>query len=138
MSALICDTSGLLAYFDADESDHAAVTRAVEAQPGPFVVSPLVLTELDYFLNTRLGIERELAAIDELSGEAWVVPPFATSDLHPARSIIARYRDQQIGLTDASLVVLAERFRTNRILTLDHRHFRVLRTASGEPFVLLP
>lgn len=138
MSALICDTSGLLAFFDADEPDHAAVTRAMETGSGPFVVSPLVLAELDYFLSTRLGVEPELAAIDELASQAWLLATFERSDVQAARSIIASYRDQPIGLTDASLVVLADRYRTHRILTLDHRHFGVLRTARGEPFVLLP
>ncbi len=41
-------------------------------------------------------------------------------------------------MADASIVVLAERFKSNRVLTLDHRHFRVLRTVGGRPFQLLP
>ena len=49
-----------------------------------------------------------------------------------------RYQDQQIGVADASLVVLAGRYRTDRLLTLDHRHFRVIRTTSGKPFTVLP
>ncbi|HEX3615302.1 MAG TPA: PIN domain-containing protein [Solirubrobacteraceae bacterium] len=138
MSGLVCDTSGLLAYFDADEADHAAVTAAIEAEPGPFVVSPLVLAELDHFLGTRLGLARELATIDELAGPAWELAAFATADLRAARAVVARYADQKIGLTDASLLILAERYATDRILTLDHRHFRVLQTLDGDPFVLLP
>jgi uncharacterized protein len=35
-------------------------------------------------------------------------------------------------------VILAQRYRTDRLLTLDHRHFRVLRTRTGQPFTLLP
>ena len=49
---------------------------------------------------------------------------------------IAR-RQPWIGLTDASLVALAGRLRTNRIVTFDD-HFRSLTTPSGEPFVVLP
>jgi predicted nucleic acid-binding protein len=49
-----------------------------------------------------------------------------------------RYRDQAIGLTDASLVVLADRFRTRTLLTLDHRLFDVVRPLSGGRFRLLP
>jgi uncharacterized protein len=44
-----------------------------------------------------------------------------------------------IGLVDASLVALAERLGTNRIATLDHRHFRLLTVRRGaEHFVVLP
>lgn len=74
----------------------------------------------------------------ELSGAAWEHPHFDGSDVRSAHDVVARYHDQHIGITDASLVVLAERYRTNRILTLDHRHFSALRTSKGEPFELLP
>jgi hypothetical protein len=33
---------------------------------------------------------------------------------------------------------LAARYRTDRLLTLDHRHFRVVRSIAGKPFALLP
>ena len=33
---------------------------------------------------------------------------------------------------------VAGRYRTNRVLTLDERHFRALRTPAGEPFLVLP
>ena len=52
--------------------------------------------------------------------------------------MIARYRDQAIGVADASIVVLADRYRTREVLTLDHRHFDVLRPLSGGRFKLLP
>jgi len=51
---------------------------------------------------------------------------------------VSRYRDLRIGLTDASIAVLAERYGTNRVLTLDERHFRALKLAGGKPFVVLP
>ena len=41
-------------------------------------------------------------------------------------------------IADASIVVLAERYSTRRILSLDHRHFDVLRPLSGGRFTLLP
>ena len=44
-----------------------------------------------------------------------------------------------VGLADASNVVLAEQYATRDILlTLDERHFRVLRGPGGLPFRLLP
>ena len=52
--------------------------------------------------------------------------------------MIERYRDQAIGVADASIVVLADRYRTREVLTLDHRHFGVLRPLSGGRFKLLP
>ena len=51
---------------------------------------------------------------------------------------MARYRDQQIGLADASLIVLAHRYRTRKLLTLDHRRLDVVRPIGGGTFKLLP
>jgi predicted nucleic acid-binding protein len=52
--------------------------------------------------------------------------------------ILNRYRNHEIGLADASLAVLASRYRTRRLLTLDRRHFTVVHTLDGEPFQILP
>ena len=108
------------------------------ADPGPFIVSPYVVAELDCLLATRPGVPAELAALGELAGDAWELPSIDPSDLRATCAVIERYQDQAIGAADASLVVLAHRYRTDRLLTLDHRHFRVIRTTTGRPFRLLP
>lgn len=135
---LICDTSGLIAFFDSGERSHAEVARIVEADAGPYLVSPLVLAELDYLIRTRRGVEAELLVLGELAGGAWDLVGFDASDVREARDVVDRYRDQAVGLTDASLAVLARRYGTHRILTLDHRHFRLLRAHDGRPFDVLP
>jgi len=138
VSGVICDTSGLLAFFDVAESQHGTVTEAIIGEDGPFVVSPFVIAELDYLLATRRGTDAEIAALSEIAGGAWELPSFDASDLSEAAEIIERYGDQGIGVADASLVVLASRYRTNRILTLDRRHFTVVRAPSGAAFEVLP
>jgi predicted nucleic acid-binding protein len=55
--------------------------------------------------------------------------------------VTAQYEEDKgyIGVADASNVVLADRHRTTRVLTLDQRHFRQLRPLWGaDHFVLLP
>jgi uncharacterized protein len=138
MSRIICDTSGLLAFFDGAEESNRAVADVIEAEPGPFVVSPFVMAELDYLLATRRGVAAEIAALTELAGGAWEHATFDISDLHNAVDLVQRYADQEIGLADASLVVLAERYETDRILTLDARHLSGVRTLSNTPFQLVP
>jgi hypothetical protein len=135
---LVCDTSGLIAYFDASDAHHGTVTAAVEGDPGPFIVSPYVLAELDYLLATRRGVTAQLAALRELTGGAWTLPHCDVNEVREAGDVVERYRDQDIGIADASIVVLAGRVKTDRILTLDHRHFRVIRTVTGHSFSLLP
>ena len=49
-----------------------------------------------------------------------------------------KYRDLALGLVDAAVIATAERLEIYRILTLDERDFRAVRTARGHPLVLLP
>ena len=74
----------------------------------------------------------------ELSGGACLLPELGSSDIAKAADVIERYRDQDISTADASIVVLAERYATRQLLTLDRRHFGVLRPAQGGRFTLLP
>lgn len=134
----VVDTSGLLALLDTSEPAHEAVTSMLERETGPFALSPFVLAELDYLILSRWGVEAELAMLEVISSGAYDVAEFDAEDVGIAAGIVELYRDQEIGLADASIVVLAHRYRTDRVLTLDTRHFRVLRTIRGGPFTILP
>ena len=74
----------------------------------------------------------------EVARGAYRLVPFTAADIAKALTIMARFDDLQIGLADASIVVLAERYQVWDILTLDERHFRTVTTAKGRPFRLLP
>ena len=135
---MIIDTSALLAFFDTSEPDHAAVAAVLDAATEALVISPYVLTELDYLVASRLGVSAEMAVLLELAGGAWDLAAFGTEDLAQARAVIERYADQSIGLADASIVILAARHQTRTVLTLDRRHFGVIRPVDGGSFEILP
>ena len=135
---MIVDTSALLAFFDTDEPDHAAVTAVVETATEPLVVSPYVVAELDYLVASRLGVPAELAVLRELAGGAWDLATFSAEDLAEACAIVERYADQSIGIADASNVILAAHNDTRTIATLDRRHFEVVRPVGGGRFAILP
>lgn len=135
---MIVDTSALLAFFDRNEPDHAAVTRMLLASDEPLVVPAYVVAELDYLVATRHGTDAELAVIAELAGGAWDLPGFDAADLAVAHHVVEQYADQAIGVADASIVVLADRLGTRTIATLDRRHFEVLRPLAGGRFTIVP
>lgn len=132
------DTSALLAYFDSDEPDHEAVATILEEADEPLVVSPYVIAELDYLVASRLGVRAELAVLAELAGGAWDLAAIDAEELRDASAVVERYADQRVGIADAANVVLAARYQTQTIVTLDHRHFDVLRPLAGGRFVVLP
>jgi predicted nucleic acid-binding protein len=136
--ALVCDTGGVYALYDADDSHHDAVKAAIETEPGTLLLPVILLAEIDYLLNDRLGVD---AALDLLtSGEAGaftLVHPTA-DDLIRCRELVDRYRDMPLGIADASVIATAERLGIQRILTVDQRHFRTVKPSVFDSFVLLP
>ncbi len=135
---ILADTSGLIALFNEREPQHAAVRTALAEVKVPLVVSPYVVAELDYLVGTRVGVQAELAVLRELTGPGYELAEMDAKLLLAAAETVEQYADQHIGVADASIVVLAGKYRTDRVLTLDRRHFDVLRTSSGAPFRLLP
>jgi predicted nucleic acid-binding protein len=135
---IVLDTGGLYAALDANEALHGRTVAALVASTPPRVISPFVLAELDYLIATRVGHKAQMALIDEVTRGVYQLELFSSEDLGHARRIMERYADLGIGLADASVVVLANRHRTLDLLCTDERHFRVLRSAGGKPFRLLP
>jgi predicted nucleic acid-binding protein len=76
--------------------------------------------------------------LDDILSGAFTLEPFTAADLRRSRELIDQYATLNIGLADASVIATAERLGTRRILTVDERHFRVVRASDGKPFILLP
>ena len=135
---IVADTSGLVALFNRSEPAHGAVVAVVRAARDPLVVSPFVIAEVDHLVATRVGARAAVAVLRELSAGAYALPALDDGDLRAAVDVMEWFSDQSIGVADASIVVLADRYATRRVLTLDRRRFEVLRAADGAPFELLP
>lgn len=135
----VADTSVLIAFFNETDTHHQAVRQGV-AQVGHLVVSPCVLTELDYLIATRQEPRAASAVLGYVASRVaagrWEVPEIG-SLLLAGRAVLDDY--PVIGLADAMNVVLAREFRTDVIATLDYRHFRMIRPLTAhDAFRLLP
>ncbi len=135
---ILVDTSGLLAAFFPDQRRHRDCASILTEAKGPFVLSPFVLTELDYLVSRLAGVDIELRLLSEVATGAYELASFDAGDVDEARGVIAKYADLGIGLADASIVVLARRYAARELLTLDERHFRILPAGGGRPFRILP
>lgn len=136
---IVVDTSGVLAIKDESQPGHQAIAQLLGSTDETLLLSPLVLAECDYMLATRLGDVAAREFLDEVENGSYQLVDFDTADVAVANGVIDRYADLAIGITDASLVVLAARYTTIRILTLDDRHFRAIAPLWGAAaFTLLP
>jgi predicted nucleic acid-binding protein len=135
---IVIDTGGLYAALDANEALHGRAVAALVTASAPRLLSPFVLAELDSLIGTRVGHQAQLSLAEEVTRGVYQLEPFTAEDLGHARRVMERYADLQIGLADASVVVIANRHRTFDLLCTDQRHFRALRSLEGKPFRLQP
>jgi predicted nucleic acid-binding protein len=135
---ILVDTNAVLQIVSSTARHHGAVQRVVDEVSGPFLLSPFVLAELDYMLGKRHGQGARLALLGEVAEGAYELAEFGRPDVEQAMAVMRRYADLQLGLADASIVVLAERHGSSDVLTFDRRHFRAMRGQGGRPFRLLP
>jgi predicted nucleic acid-binding protein len=135
---LVLDAAPLVALADRSDRMHERVEAVLWDEPGDLVIPAPVSAEVDYLLGDRIGQPARLAFLDDLAAGRFAVACLDADDYAVIAGLERTYDDLDVGLPDLSLVVLASRFRTKRLLTFDERHFRALRSLGGEPFTLLP
>jgi uncharacterized protein len=135
---LIVDTGPLVALGDRDDQDHLRCRELLEGDPGPLVTTALVIAEAGYMLSRGLGVAAELALIAMIRDRSLKVEPLHQADWDRIHQLVEMYADLGLGVTDASLIAIAERNYVTRIATIDRRHFAVVRPAHCDAFELLP
>jgi uncharacterized protein len=135
---IIADAAPLIALSDANDPRGVAA-RAYVADGSEDVIVPAPVTaEVDYLLGRRLGRRARRTFLADLAAGLFRVECLLPFEYDVILELDARYADLDVGLADLSIVVLARRFRTRRVLTFDERHFRALRPLGGGAFTILP
>ena len=135
---IVIDTSVIVAYMNAADDHHDAVSAWFEDLDDDLATTPLIVAEVDHLVAARGGRSALSALRADLAAGAYLVE-WWPSAIASMLNIAERYADNGLGLADASLVALAERLDTAAIATLDERHFRAVRPlAAGTAFRLLP
>lgn len=135
-SAVLADTSGIIALLDRDDRHHQSAIAI--ARSNQLTVPSTVLPEVDYLASKYLGEVVAQAFIQDLANGYFSYLSVELDDIRNALNIMTRYKGVPLGLVDASLVALAARYRIPRILTLDRRHFSLIRPQQLEYLELLP
>ena len=76
--------------------------------------------------------------VNQIAMPAWTLEAVDSADLKRVATLIQTYQDMRLDFVDATLVAIAERLNIKRILTLDQRHFRIVRPKHCQAFSLLP
>lgn len=135
---LVIDAAPLVAFADEDEPLRGEILELLRSERGGLFIPAPVTAEIDYLLGRRLGSMARRAFLEDLAARRYETPGLDPRDYAEALKLDHRYADLELGLADLSVVVLAGKVGTRRILTFDQRHFRAVRPIQGGSFTLLP
>ena len=135
---LIVDTGPLVAIADQDDRDYQTCLDLLATATGPLITTELVIAEPGYLLNRELGPKAELALVEMIQDGTLTIEPLGSPDWTRVAELLDRYEDVPLGVTDASLIAIAERLSAVEVATLDRRHFRVVRPSHCDSFILKP
>ena len=110
----------------------------MEQEPGELVIPAPVSAEADYLIRSRWGPKAQRAFLEDLATGQFLVVGLTREEHETALRLHDRYEDLDLGLADLSVIVLAARFKTDRLLTFDLRDFRPVQPLTGGHFTLLP
>jgi hypothetical protein len=135
---LLVDAGPVIATADPTSIHGRHVQALLKAVDDVLVTSAQITAEVDYLVGTRFGDRPRRGFLRDLAKGAIRVECLQPGDYDTIVALEEQYADLRPGLSDLSLVVLAERLRTRRILTFDQRQFRVITPLQGGSFEILP
>jgi len=138
VAGTLVDAGPLYAYVDSDDDHHDECLELLSEDVGPLIVPALVLSEVGYLLETRLGTYAEIRFLEDLAAGTFTVDAPHPADWVRVAELVAKYRDLPLGMVDASVVVAAERLGITRIATLDRKHFGIVRPGHTAVFDVVP
>ena len=135
---IVLDSGVLYAIADADDRHHRSCVDLIAAEVGRLVVPAPVIVETAWMIESRLGPSVEAAFVDSLVGGELERADLIDEDWRRLSELVRRYADLGLGTVDASVVAIAEHLDVERLVTVDRRHFSVVRPRHRDAFVLLP
>jgi predicted nucleic acid-binding protein len=138
---ILCDTGPIFAAADRKDTDHHACVdlfTALRLANRRLLVPQTVVAEVGYMLEAKIATFAEVAFLEALANGDFELVDLISTDLSRMAELVGRYEDLPLGTTDASVIALAERLGVHEVVTLDHRHFTVVRPSHTDASTLLP
>lgn len=134
--ATIVDTGPLVALLNRNDAHHARCLDLFASLVGTPLLPATVMVEVCWLLEADPNVEAEF--LDSIAAGAFTLVSLTTADLTRTAELVRRYADFPLGAVDASVVAIAERLDLHEVITLDRRHFSVIRPRHIPAFTLLP
>lgn len=134
----VLDAAPLVALADRDDPLQPLVEAVLREEPGELVVTAPVTAEVDFLLGRRIGAGARRAFLADVAAGRFTVACLESPDHAVVLDLEHRYPALEPGLADLSIVIVAARFATRRLVTFDERDFRTIASLDGGTFTLLP
>jgi uncharacterized protein len=129
---ILIDTGPLVSLFDPKDRDHRHCHAVLNDISEPLYTTEAVLTEILHMLNAG---SRGAQGIQEFFLQDYVtLTPLDRTMLQRCFEFMDKYADLPMDFADATLLVLAEKYRTNKVLTLDFQDFRTYQFKKGHRY----
>ena len=135
---ILVDTGPLVAAADLDDADHRVCVELFASTPGPLIVPALIVAAVCYLLGQHAGSRVEASFLRSLADGTLTLAELQPPDFRRMADLVEQYDNLPLGGSDASVVALAERLGVTTVMTLDRRHFSVVRPRHVATFALLP
>jgi predicted nucleic acid-binding protein len=136
ISTAIVDSGPLIAVANSADPAHCACLDALQTPGLHLVIPALCIAEASYVIQSRRGPRTEARFLRGL--KSFDIQGPQAEDWARISDLVERYADFPLGGTDASIVALAERLRSDLVITLDRRHCGAVRPRHCERLRLLP
>ena len=133
-TAVVADTSAVVALLDRGEKHHRAVRALYTAAPDAWILPWAILPEVDYLVASHLGARVHRLWLADLVSGAYAIEWGSEADVTAAHEIVKARSSLDLGLVDAVVMAVAQRLRAD-IATLDLRDFGAVRL-THEPRLL--
>jgi hypothetical protein len=120
------------------DAHHQAAVELFDSFEGELVVPSLIVAEVCYLLQTRIGPAAESTFLDAIVARELVVEDLTGADWRRVAALVRQYSGFPLGVADASVVAVAERLRVRQVASIDHRHMLAVRPKHCDGFELLP
>ncbi|PHV64318.1 type II toxin-antitoxin system VapC family toxin [Cyanobacterium aponinum] len=133
---VLADTSGMISLLDASDKHHPSVIEVIKNYD--IIIPSTIIPEVDYLATKYLGESAFAIFIEDLFNGYFEYISVNIDDLKRAYIIMEKYQDIYLEIVDTSIVALAEKYEIRKILTLDRRHFSLIKPNKMEYIELLP
>jgi hypothetical protein len=134
MNKILIDSGPLIALFDKSDKYHVSIVKFLKENKDELVTSFASITETLYLLD--FNVNAQLDFLEWVFKGAVLIENIANKDFAIIRTFMNKYKDLPIDFADACLILLSEKLKINRIITIDG-DFNIYRTC-GKKFKILP